>query len=400
MGVLTQKDFSAVAKQFGADGVDPGDTEGAARANAAELHRRGGLFGRQVKVRFYDVKTIDSAQNGSAVGQAACTYFTQDAPVIAVWNISTQVDQTPTFRGCLAKARIPLFTAAARAVVDKQFQDLAPYYWHTLMVSWDRVGPALVTRLKAQGWFSGWDSTLGRPGSGPARVGVLVQGTNEGKRAATVLRAALSRAGQNEPVVYEYKDPAEGQQASVNYFKGKNVTHLIVTDVELTAFQMSAETQRYRPRYGISTYNDPYTNLETDGLATNDANNGAMGIGWLPAYDVGQAQDPPASAGTQHCKKLMTQAGQTLNNKRLASAYAFSLCDAFTLISRGAQAGGGFSASSLETGILRSAASFSPANGFAAALTADQRYVQGAARDLAWNTACGCFRYGAGQVRF
>jgi hypothetical protein len=400
IGVLTQQDFGRVAAQFGAEGVDPGDTKAQAEAVAADINKRGGIFGRQVKIRVYDVKTLDAAQNGSAVGEAACTFYVQDSPVVAVWNISTQVDQTPTFRGCLAKAGIPLFTAAARAVVDKQFQDLAPYYWHTMMVSWDRLGPALVARLKVQGWFGGWDATLGRPGPGKAKVGILTQGTPEGKRAAAVLRSELAQVGQRDAVVFEYKDPADGQQASVNYFKGNNVTHIIVTDVELTAFQMSAETQRYRPRYGITTYNAPFSNLENDGLVSNDANNGAMGVGWLPNFDVGEPSDPTPSAGAQQCKKVMAQAGQTLSRKRLASAYAFSLCDAFNLIARGARSGGGFTASAIGDGILRSSADFSPANGFAPALKSDKRYVQGTAQDLSWNTECDCLRYGAGRVRF
>ena len=400
IGVLTQNDAQEIFERFGADGVDPGDTEGQAEALAADLNRRGGILGRQVKIRFYDVKTLDAAQNGSAVGEAACTYFTQDAPVIAVWNISTQVDQTPTFRGCLAKARIPLFTAAARAVVDKQFRDHAPHYWHTLMVSWDRVGPVLVKRLQAQGWFGAWDTTLGRPGSGKAKVGVLVQGTPEGQRSAAVLQSALAQLGYRDTVVYQYKDPAEGQTSSVNHFKGNGVTHIIVTDVELTAFQMSAENQRYRPRYGITTYNAPYSNLEADGLVGPEANAGAMGIGWTPNFDVGQRNDPPPSAGARNCQQVMAKAGQQLAGKRLASAYAFSLCDTLYLLGRGAQAGSGFTASALAAGIFRTSADFSPANGFAPALKADQPYVQGVARDLSWNADCGCLRYGPGSLRF
>ena len=400
IGVLTQKDAQQIFARFGADGVDPGNTEAQANAIAADLNRRGGILGRQVKIRFFDVKTLDAAQNGSAVGEAACTHFTQDAPVIAVWNISTQVDQTPTFRGCLASAKIPMFTAAARAVVDKQFRDHAPHYWHTVMVSWDRVGPVLVKRLQAQGWFGAWDTTLGRAGSGRAKVGVLVQGTPEGQRAAAVLTASLAASGYRDTVVYQYNDPSEGQASSVNHFKGKGVTHVIVTDVELTAFQMSAESQRFRPRYGITTYNAPYSNLEADGLVGPEANNGAMGIGWAPNFDVGQANEPAPSAGARQCQKLMAGAGQQLAGKRLASAYAFSLCDTLSLIGRGAQAGGGFTAPAVARGIVSSSGNFSPANGFAPALTADQPYVQGQARDLIWSTQCGCLRYGTGAQQF
>ncbi|TAL14451.1 MAG: hypothetical protein EPN99_14255 [Frankiales bacterium] len=107
-----------------------------------------------------------------------------------------------------------------------------------------------------------------------------------------------------------------------------------------------------------------------------------------------------ALAGATQCRQLMTKAGQTLSGKRLATAYAFSLCDALTLVSRGAAAGGAFTADAIATGILRSSAEFSPANGFGPALRTGQPYVQGAARDLVWDTACGCLRYGAGNARF
>lgn len=96
----------------------------------------------------------------------------------------------------------------------------------------------------------------------------------------------------------------------------------------------------------------------------------------------------------------MTKAGQTLSGKRLATGYAFSLCDALTLVSRGAQAGGAFTADAIAAGVFRSSADFSPANGFTAALRRGQPYVQGSARGLVWNTQCGCLRYGAGGERF
>ena len=394
VGVITQKDTQRVFATFGANNVDPGDTEAQANAVADDINAHGGMLGRKVKILIDDVSILTAAQNGSSVGEQICTHFTQDAPVIAVWNVSTQVDQVPTLRGCLAKAGIPLFTAAARAIDDKEMADL-PYYFHTFMVSWSTLAPVFVGRLRAQGWLGGWNPVLGQPASSPAKVGILVDGSPEGARVAALLQSELAKAGSPGAVVYQYSDPSQGQASSVNYFNGHGVTHVIVTDVEMTAFQQSAESQRYHPRYGITTYNDPYSNLEASGLTPSGANNGAIGVGWAPALDVAQERDPGASPGAPACLDVMKRAAQQLNGKRLAQAYSFSLCDTLYLLGKGTTAAGGFSGRAIYDGIMRVGPGYAIANGFVPALTPAKRYVPGVVRDIAWDAACSCIRYGA-----
>src|SRR5207248_3290314 len=158
-----------------------------ASAVADDINAHGGVLGRQLKLRFDDIKTLDAAENGPTVAQSVCTHFTQDAPVIAVWTLSTQLDQVPSFRACLAQRHVPFFTAAARAISDQEMRSLAPYYYHTLMVSWDALAPVLVRRLQAQGWLGGWNSTLGQPASAHATIGILVDSTPEGAHTGTVL---------------------------------------------------------------------------------------------------------------------------------------------------------------------------------------------------------------------
>ena len=399
IGVITTKDTQQVYGSYGANNVDPGDSAAQAAAVAKALNDRGGILGRKVVPVINDIQTLATASDPTGTGQAVCTYYSQDHPVIAVWDVNTQIDQVPALRNCLAHAKIPLFSVAARAITDAEMASLAPYYYHTIMVSWDALAPVLVARLQSQGWFSGWDSLQGKPGTAPARVGILVDGTPEGSHTAKVLTSALSRAGHVDAVVFQYSDASQGQAASVQKFNGSGVTHVIVTDVELTAFQNAAASQHYMPRYGISSYNDPYSNLEASGLTPTGANNGAMGVGWAPNLDVSDAHDPGRTAGGKACDVLMAKGGQTFPNKRLAHLYASSLCDAFSLMAGGAKAGGGFTGDLLRRGIVAIGSGFSPANGFAPALGASSPYVQGTVRDLSWGTGCSCFTYGAGTSR-
>lgn len=398
IGVVTQKDTQRTFASLGVSSVDPGDTEKQAQAVADAINAGGGILGRRVVLRFKDIAIIETNQNGDNVGQSVCSFFTQDTKVIAVWNVSTQLDQSPTMRNCLATAGTAFFSTAARAIDDGLMASLAPSYYHAFGVSWTRLAPVFVSRLKAQGYFGGWDTTLGRPGPGAPVVGVLIEGEPQGKRTGQAITKALAAAGLGRTFVYQYSRPEDGQNSSVNYFKGNGVTHVIVTDVELSAFQQSAASQQYSPRYGITTYNAPYPNLEGSGITPPGANNGAMGVGWAPALDVSDANEPSAPAGWPRCAKAMTAQGQVFSGKRLAHAYAAMMCDSLFLIDAGAETGGGFSVGALRAGIVAAGPRFPSAFSYGTSLGSATPYVAGVVRDISWVTDCSCMRYGGTQT--
>jgi hypothetical protein len=393
IGVLTQKDVQAVASNVGAKGLDAGDQEGQAQAVVDDLNRRGGLFGRRVKIVFKDQGTVATAGDPNTQANAACTYFTQDHPVIAVLNPVTLLD-VDSFRACLAKSRVALFSASVAAIDDKVGQQLAPYFYASVAPSWTALAPVLVQQLKAQGWLGGWNAQTGRPAPGSAKVGILTPDTATGQRVASEVSRALASAGAPGSVVYAY-DPnntSGSVQGSVLQFSGKGVTHVIVTDSNLLPFQTAASNQGYRPRYGITSYNAPQAFLESNSPAGQ--NNGAVGVGWSPSFDVSDANDPgDTGTGETECKRTLATGGQTFSGKRLAEAVAFAFCDGLRLIVQGAAAGGGLTGPQLYQGVLRIAPRFSSAFSFATGLTAQRLAVPGGVRPLAFVTACTCFRY-------
>lgn len=391
IGALTVNDLHTVAGGLGIN-LDPGDLEADANAVAKYVNDHGGLLGRQVKVLFRDTKTADVAADPVRVGQAVCADFTQDRRIIALYNPVTTLD-TDNLRRCFAKAGTPIFSPSSAITDSAATKGLEGYFYQTAMVAWDKLAPVFVSRLKAQGYMTGWDARLGQPSSKKPVFGIVTSTTSAGTRVAAQIKGALASAGYPGALVYQWSDASQGQGNSVTYMNGNNVDHVIVADLELTAFQNSAQNQQYKPRYGITSYNDPYTNLET--LSPKGANNGAVGIGWAPAYDVSDQNDPGSTGkGEDTCLKLMAAGGQTFSGKRTAKLFALAACDSILLAVEGAKSQKGFDAKSIYAGALRISPTFSTAVSFGtSALTPTHLFTPSSARDLAWVSACSCFTY-------
>ena len=393
IGVLTQKDAQTAFETVGVNGLDGGDQEGEARAVVDELNRRGGLFGRKVVIVFRDQGTIATAQDPNGSGQQACTFFTQDRPVIAVLNPVTLMD-VPSFRGCMAKAHVPLISLSVQGIDAKALNDLAPYFYSGVAPAWDYLAPVFTQQLKAMGYFTEWNPQTGTAGPNPVRTGVLVPDDVIGRRIGEIVKLALAAVGQSNPVVYAYDaaNVSSGMSAAVINFAGNGVTHVISVNADQLVFELSASSQSYRPRYGLTSYGAPQAELESNG--PQGQNNGAMGVGWSPSLDVSASNDPGvASKGEQECLEIQRKGGQVFGNKRLAEAVAFAFCDGMLLVAKAAQLGGGFIGPQVYAGVLKAAATFSPAISFAGGLGPNRLFTPGGVRRIAWVDACSCFRY-------
>lgn len=394
IGVTTQKDVQAVAESVGANGLNVGDQEAMAQAVADEVNRRGGIFGRKISLVFRDQSTVATAQDPSTAGSAACTYYSQDRRVVALLNPVTLMD-VPAFRSCMAKEKVPLFSASVASVDDEVGRSLAPYFYQSLAPSWNALAPVLVKQLRAQGYFNGWDTTRGVASeSAPVKVGILADSSDVSGRVAKLVQAALAANGVQDSIVFQYADSTQMNPA-VLQFKGRGVTHVISINPDLISFQQSAANQGYRPRYGISSYNAPQTFLEINSPAGQ--NNGALGVGWSPSLDTSDANDPgDTGPGERDCKATMAKAGQTFRGKRLGEAVALAFCDGIKLIAEAATAGGGLSGQQIYQGVLSVGPRFDVGFSFGSGLGPGRLFLPGAVRGLMWHTGCSCFRYTTG----
>jgi hypothetical protein len=394
IGVITENDAQKVAEGFGLSDLDPGDQQADARAAAAALNRAGGILGRQVVLKFYNEATFALLASPDTQAAAACTHFTQDQPVAAVVNSVTIID-TPAFRACLATKRVPVFEGSQQPVDTAELDQYGGDVISVLSPSYSDMAPLLVSRLAAEGYFTGWDATNGKPGTAPVKVGVLTPHDPTGAAAAKLLAAALRSAGYPPAAVYSYSATGAGsgtESAAAFQFRAKGITHVIGTGLNTYLFMTPAETAGYRPRYGVSTFNAPGVLLQHN--VPKPQLTGALGIGTDPTGDVDATRDPVAvSSAERRCLATMHAAGQSFTGKRVAEAVGLFDCDVFRLLRAAAAAGGGLSPVALARGIALAGPRFVPAETFSSGLRPGRYALAGSARDLAWGTDCECFHY-------
>lgn len=390
VGVTTQKDAQAVAESLNLNSVDAGDQEGDVQAVLKEINARGGLFGRKVVPLFFDAKTTE---DGEAQGQAACSFYTQDNKVVAVYQLAL-VGDTPSFRSCMAKAKVPVLAGGGQAFDDQVFRELGGYYTLVPLPSWTRFAPAFVDRLVAQRYFTGWDPNLGQPGAAPAKASFLCPDTPIGRRVGALITRELTRVGHAPAEPTYYSTTNADVSGYVLRFKTIGVTHVLFCDLGLFVFATQAETQGYRPRYGVSTFNTPVLFLQ--GTVPDAQLRGAIGSGFVPTLDVDDARDPGPKALPESAKCLATAAKHGVTyapERRFARAVLYDTCDVLHLVAAAAVAGGGLTPEAMLRGLAVAGARHRPAVTFSSGLSATAHGMPSSTRDLAWGDDCRCFAY-------
>ena len=205
---------------------------------------------------------------------------------------------------------------------------------------------------------------------------------------------------------YYYAPAGSGNQsqAEVLAFTSAKVTHILdlpPVELEIALFQRQAETQRYRPRYGISSFDLPLTVEENSTIAAPAQQVGSMGIGWQPLNDTDAARDIGLMPGGKRCFAALQKGGQTFNGSKRRAAFIGALsCDAFYLLRDAIVQGKGFTGADLLAAMPAVGPRFAPAGTFASVLSSADHGVPGYYRDLQYQKACSCFAYQGGNHPF
>ena len=394
IGYVTQNDFNGTVAKAGYSSVNAGDQVGDIEAVLAAINKEGGLFGRKVVGIDRDNSSTEVSGNPSGTAQSNCAYFKFDAPVIAVLNLQSGLD-LPNFRTCMMKAQIPVMSLSIQPITQSIITSLQGYLIPLLTPTYDRLAPVLASRLQAQKYFTGWDTTTGGPSAtAPVKVGLLVTDSSQGKEVERLMVKSLSSVGQ-APLVYRYSEDGSQKQhdfqSAVLQFRNSGITHVLCDSADFSLFMIQAQSQQFRPRYGISSYAAPQPFVQT--LAPPSQLAGALGVGSAPTIDVSAPEDPGHTEGGKYCYKALADGGQTFSGKRFAEAVALALCDGLRATVAAAKASGGLTGPDIVRGIATAGPTFPTAFAFVSGLSPTNSALPGAGRDLGYDGGCSCWTY-------
>src|SRR5205085_1261180 len=100
----------------------------------------------------------------------------------------------------------PLFSASLASLDQRANASYAPYLYPSVAPVWDPLATIMAQRLKAQGYFSGWNAAAGAPAPGAAKVGILIKTDEISTRVSALIARALMAQGVSKPDVYSFKD--------------------------------------------------------------------------------------------------------------------------------------------------------------------------------------------------
>lgn len=282
------------------------------------INSHGGIGGRRLLLNYYGINLFEGSF--ASQEQAACSHFTEDVPVAAVFAYYSL--QSLAQPACFAKHRVTLFDEGIGVSADREvFKQFAPYFYRPTMLNLSQYDHVVGAWMR---------SGLLRRGD---TVGVLRYDFPQQRRAARLVQAELRRAQIPVKAEFVYSYPgdsgsfltvgAQESSSAVLKFRSQGVNRVLFLDAQVAVpflFTPAAESQHYRPRYGLTSLN---------GLAFQAANDspqqlaGSVGVGWNMLGDVPEDQWVRS--------RTWRTCGEALKPAQLPPAYNFN-CDDFFLV--------------------------------------------------------------------
>jgi ABC-type branched-subunit amino acid transport system substrate-binding protein len=374
-------DPGAAFSQFGVKGGPTGNQQVWVRKIVDWINANGGMGGRRVEI----VVHVTESLNGTFDQQAekACAQFTEDNKVAAVVGGA----RVPTLNlvDCLAGHNTPLIWNYTYMADQATYAKYDRYLYMPAMVSAERLG-VWVDELAAQGYLK--DGIVGvvryddpihvrfvnnvlRPTL--AAYGVAIKDEAAFRAASAASSAADLSAQANNAVLR---------------FRTDNINRVIFVPtaavVPLLWFA-AAESQSYRPRYTLSTYDNPA--FQNDNAKDTGQLVGSLAFGWTPAGDVAWPEQAPLNPSQKRCVDITGDA--TPQGTGSVRRFCDGLMFLKAVFDRGAEP--------TPDGIKRVVEAMG--SSYESAWAFSNRYGPGrhdgvdAGRIAAWDGGCKCYRY-------
>jgi ABC-type branched-subunit amino acid transport system substrate-binding protein len=390
---LLDQNSSQGARLIGASSTDTGDTKKYATAIVDHINANGGIAGRKVTPVFHTTNVLAGTWDSHA--QATCAAFAEDNKVFAA--VASMYQLSEVLGRCLAQHGTPIILNGRAVRDDAMLADLADFLYMPSRMSASRFAALTVDGLAELGFFE--------PG---AKVGILrFDRPVQARIVNQVLRPKLGKLNVN--VVAEeavsYPDSINGfgttsaqLSSAVLRLRAAGVTHLIPVDdhgILSFLFMPQAESQGFRPRYGLSTNNQPF--VIEDNMPAEQFKR-AVGVGWIPADDVAFQRNPGGNPTEDLCRSLFQKAGADFPS-RFAWSNALNYCDSLLFLKAALDRAPALSVAGLRAAVARLADNgFASAYTFRTSFTRDRHDGAAAYRAFRFADDCNCVRY-EGPIR-
>jgi len=392
VGFIVLRNTQQQAQNNGFTAANSGDGEKVVNALLAMVNAKGGFGGRQVEpvFRFADINTASSQTE-----QATCAGFVQDDKVFAVVPVALIYEDS---RACYAKGRTLLIDTAGFPYDQTTYDNLAPYYWSPGFADYGSTVKSLVAQLAKTDYFKG------------AKVGIVAYSNPSYRRVVDRdFKPALKAAGISQvQVEYIEQTSLASTQSGTNSAvvslstNGVNRVMFLGASTLSTFFMNRAESQQYRPRYGITTWEAPqFLQLQTkssSGFVREEQIDDAIGIGFVPALDADSKKNPWPDADEKPCLDALKAKGITFNT-HYDAARALNYCSSILLLKAASdKAGSVLNASTWASAAGRLGTSFQSPSGVFDDVRPGRQATAAAYRPLAWDKTCRCFTYTGPRV--
>ena len=410
IGVGYAINSGAANAAIGVSGVSTGDDKGEQQAVIDDINAHGGVAGRKLNPIWhaYDGTSTDSAD---VQEQKACDDYTQDHKSFVVFDRGRD-----TFNECVqARGSFNIADGGITDTATSTYQRF-PYYLELSTLNLDRSSAVEPGILNSMGYFSGWDANLGAPASTKAKVGIVTYDFPTFKHAIDDVMVPALKAVGHAPdpndirrVTWLQSNGDAGALAAavssaVLRFRQDGVTHVIILDERALVtllFIREADSQRFRPRYGLNSQNGVQVLVDGGNLNAQQLN-GALGIGWSPQLDITPSQNtdtgPYSNNARRKCMALMKAKGFTFSDAN-AEAIALGDCNSLYFFQQVMNSvTGAVNRDTFRAGVHALGTRFENAETFVNRFSSTQHDGVAAVRQWKWDTGCSCGKYTSGNI--
>jgi hypothetical protein len=412
IGLAYTVNSSAANTAIGAAGITQGDTKKESEILIADINAHGGIAGRKVEPVWHE-QDGSSPATYDVLDQQMCDDWTQDHKIFAA--LTSPNSESDTLQQCLHNRGV-LFISDDLTTSDATRFQRYPYYMELVMMNLDRIATAQVAALKAQGWFSGWNTATGAAAPGKAKVGIVTYDGPTWERAVdrTMVPAlkALGYAPAPDDIIRVAPENATADAGAIGAatssavlkLRGDGVTHVIFFDhagLITLFFTRAADSQSYHPRYGLNTQSGAQALMTGAALPPNQLV-GSKGIGWFPSLDLPAAQytrnSPYSNDQRRRCLELMEAKGVTFADVN-AESIAMNICTSWWFLQAAVVSGGNvLHRNAFMNGVGKLGTSFLSPGNFANRFSPTQHDGAGAYRFYGFDDRCGCMAYTGGNI--